>query len=204
MNLHQNVLLKQYLNLNQFDKYICYDVFQENVDECLKNTSDLDIDIEVFKKAVFSHSNKQINVYAYVKPHSAPVLDITKQINIINIDTNNLDYFGNSGNIGCVEHTGPQGEGWKKENIIDIVSTISLEEIIDTYGTIQLLKVDVEGSEYEFLLHKDLSKINYITCELHFEYEKIQQLIQHISNTHIAIVSHPPHIFTFKLKELLV
>jgi FkbM family methyltransferase len=135
----------------KFDKYVCFDVFQENVDECIKNTKDLGVEVEVNKLAVWSESDTFINVLAY-EPW----------------DTKNLQHFGNSGNIGCIEYKGANGEGWDSNNTIDLVRTISIESIIEQYGTVNLLKVDVEGSEYKFLLGKDLSKINYIVCEFNF------------------------------------
>ena len=152
---------------NRFDKYVCFDVFEENVTEAKYNTKDLGVEVEINKLAVWSESNKFIDVMAY-EPHT----------------NKNLQHFGNSGNVGCVEYKGERGEGWKQENTIDLIRTISIETIIEQYGHINLLKVDVEGSEYEFLLGKDLSKINYIVGEFHFEAEKIQGLIDWISNTH--------------------
>ena len=111
-------------------------------------------------------------------------------------DSKNLQHFGNSGNIGCIEFTTHEGGGWKSENTIDSVKTISIETIIEKYGNINLLKVDVEGSEYEFLLGKDLSKINYIITELHFGGEKQQNLLNWISTTHTYMDG------CFKLKSL--
>jgi FkbM family methyltransferase len=152
---------------NRFDKYVCFDVFEENITEAKNNTKDLGIDVEINKLAVWSESDKFINVLAY-EPW----------------DTKNIQHFGNSGNVGCVEYIGDMGAGWKPENTIDFVQTISIDDIIEKYGTINLLKVDVEGSEYEFLLGKNLSKINYIVAEFHFEQEKQKELIDWISKTH--------------------
>ena len=164
---------------NRFDKYVCFDVFEENINECIKNTKDINVEIEVHKLAVWSEADKFINVMAY-EPW----------------DTKNLQHFGNSGNVGCIEYKGPQGEGWSSENAIDLIKTISIESIIETYGPINLLKVDVEGSEYEFLLGKDLSKINYIVGEFHFGEEKIKSLVDWISKTHEV------HSGYYKLKGL--
>jgi FkbM family methyltransferase len=164
---------------NRFDKYVCFDVFEENITEAKNNIKDLGIDIEINKLAVWSESNKFINVMAY-EPW----------------DSKNLQHFGNSGNIGCIEFVGAQGEGWKPENVIDLIETISIESIIEKYGTINLLKVDVEGSEYEFLLNKDLSKINYIVGEFHFEQEKQKELVDWISKTHDVCTGY------YKLKVL--
>lgn len=152
---------------NRFDKYVCFDVFDENIEECKKNTLDLNLDIEIYKKAVWSKSGLNISAMAY-KPS----------------DTDELNHFGNSGNVGCVEIKGDYGQGWFTENTIDLVESISIEEIIFKYGNINLLKVDVEGSEYEFLLNKDLSKINYIVGEFHFSDSQKSELVEWIKKTH--------------------
>jgi FkbM family methyltransferase len=164
---------------NRFDKYVCFDVFQQNIDECIENTKDLGVDIEINKLAVWSESDKFINVLAY-EPHG----------------DKNLQHFGNSGNVGCVEFIGPNGEGWKPENAIDFIQTISIDSIIEKYGNVNLLKVDVEGSEYEFLLNKNLSKINYIVGEFHFEQEKQKELVDWICKTHDVCAGY------YKLKTL--
>jgi FkbM family methyltransferase len=164
---------------NRFDKYVCFDVFEENIIEATKNTKNLGVEIEINKLAVWSKSDTFINVLAY-EPW----------------DSKNIQHFGNSGNVGCVEYIGDKGAGWKIENTIDFVQTISIDSIIEKYGNINLLKVDVEGSEYEFLLGKDLSKINYIVGEFHFEEEKKTELINWISNTHDVCAGY------YKLKTL--
>jgi hypothetical protein len=154
-------------NKNRFDKYICYDVFQENIDECKKNTDTLGCIVEIHKKAVWSESGKKINVMAYRQNENG-----------------DLQHFGNSGNVGCIEIVGDGGQGWTKDNVIDTVETICIEDIKKTYGNIKLLKVDVEGSEYNFLLNKDLSNIDYIVGEFHFEKEKKDDLDSWICKTH--------------------
>lgn len=155
---------------NRFDKYICYDVFDENIEEAGNNTKDLGLDIQIHKRAVWDTSNQFIDVMAYVP-----------------WDTLDTNHFGNSGNVGCVEFEGERGEGWKKENSIGLVSTISLETIVETYGEINLLKVDVEGSEYLFLQNKDLSRVHWIAMELHSEEDKKLALINWINNTHTIV-----------------
>ena len=59
--------------------------------------------------------------------------------------------------------------------------TISLEDIYKRYDLeyIDYLKVDCEGSEYDFLMNKDLSRINYMAIEVHPGFvgeEKIEKL----------------------------
>lgn len=154
------------IHQNRFDKYVCFDVYEENIKQCIKNLSNSRIDIDLYKLAVWDVDDEIIDVMAYKR-----------------LDTNNLDHFGNSGSIGCIEY-GDDNHGWFKNNAIDKVKTISIESIIKKYGRINLLKIDVEGSEYKFLLNKDLSQINYIVGEFHFEEYKKNELISHICKTH--------------------
>lgn len=165
---------------NRFDKYVCFDVFQENVDECIKNTNEAGLqNVEVFKLAVWNESDQDVDVMAYQPANFGP-----------------LNHFGNSGNVGCIEGIGLQNEGWYKENTIDTVKSISIETIIEKYGTINLLKIDVEGSEHKFLLNKDLSKINYIVGEFHGHGELEPGMLENwIVKTHNKIDNY------YKLKE---
>ena len=62
----------------------------------------------------------------------------------------------------------------------------------------------MECSEYEFLLGKDLSKVNYIVGECHIMFpEKQKELIDWISNTHEFVgVLENGSLGPFKLKGL--
>lgn len=165
----------------RFDKFICYDVLDYNIEQAKQNTKELNSYIEIHKRAVYSKSGDIIDVMGY-DPNNG-----------------NLDHFGNSGNVGCVKYEGESGNGWKPENTIDKVETISIDEIIEKYEKIKLLKIDVEGSEYEFLLNKDLSKIEFIAGEFHFDDDKIQSLVDWISKTH-KHTKISKHIHLFELK----
>ena len=167
---------------DRFDKYICFDVFDKNIDEAIANTKDLGLDIEIHKQAVWNTTNEWIDVMAY-EPW----------------DTKDINHFGNSGNIGCVEYTGEMGESWNKNNVIGLVSTISIDTIVDKWGEINLLKIDVEGSEYQFLMNKDLSKIKWITAEIHGDVDKQKDLLNWISNTHEVVLT-AGNIKTWKRK----
>lgn len=60
-----------------------------------------------------------------------------------------------------------------KENIninrFDIVTTISINSLIKKYQYIDLIKIDIEGYEYEIMqdLINNKHKIKYVLCELH-------------------------------------
>jgi hypothetical protein len=71
---------------------------------------------------------------------------------------------------------------------------------------IDLLKVDIEGAEYDFLMNKDLSSFKYIVMELHNFLSKMESevdgknrseaLHNHISKTHIIKISKGDGIHT--------
>lgn len=110
------------------------------------------------------------------------VVKLKKFINAEGSDTN-------SGNFGVTEENfdgvGYIGDEWEE------VETISLETLIKDYDNIGLMKLDVECSEYEFLMGKDLSKINWITMELHNKLGGVKQkkLMTHIEQTHTEVYS---------------
>jgi FkbM family methyltransferase len=67
------------------------------------------------------------------------------------------------------------------------ISTVSLPTIIERVGGhIDYLKIDCETSEYYLLIHQDLSNIDYIGIELHWQMgkERYDELIAHINKTH--------------------
>lgn len=62
-----------------------------------------------------------------------------------------------------------------------LVNTLSFNKIINIAENkeIDFLKVDIEGSEYDFLMHQDMSKIIVLAIEIHFfEEEKSQELYE--------------------------
>jgi hypothetical protein len=68
-------------------------------------------------------------------------------------------------------------------NIKQPVFTISLEDIFMYLGVdrINYLKCDIECAEYDLFMNKDLSKIDYLSIELHNQLgEKRDELMQHL------------------------
>lgn len=169
-------------NKDRFDSYVCFDVFEENVKEAKANTKDLGLDVKVVWMAVWDNDDDFVDVMAYEPAHST-----------------DLNHFGNSGNVGCIEGRGVAGEGWSKDNLLYKIPGCSLEKIIHLYGDINLLKVDVEGSEYRFLLGKDLSRVNWITMELHGELKKQDELCVWIGRTH-ELFAERDNVKTWKRK----
>ena len=91
----------------------------------------------------------------------------------------------NSGNYSITGFAYDNGIGWSGDEWEE-VETVSLETILKGIESVGLLKVDIEGAEYDFLLNKDLSKIKWITGEFHNFLGKVKQdeLFNWIGQTH--------------------
>ena len=122
--------------------------------------------------AIMGIDASSYNIEQYQKHHHHPtlhkalwktdgeILQLRKYMGDGEDDTNS----GNFSVTGFVNESNKHGyRGLEYEN----VETLSLEGLIDKVGDIGLLKVDIEGAEFEFLLDKDLSRIKYITGEFH-------------------------------------
>jgi len=94
-------------------------------------------------------------------------------------------------------HSGNCGTEWDKVSSCKIleeeeVVTTDLDEVFSLCGEsfIDYLKIDCEGSEYNFLINKDLSNIQFIIGEYHpgIVGDKLENLWKHIRKTHDLIV----------------
>jgi hypothetical protein len=76
------------------------------------------------------------------------------------------------------------------------VSTITLEEIIEICGQIDLLKVDIEGAEFDIfknVSNKSLRQIRAIVGEIHLEHGDINSITQTLENVGFEVsYFHPP------------
>lgn len=131
---------------HKFKKIYCYEASKFNYENFLENTKLISSKIEIFNKAVAAKDNDILKLRKYTH-------------------TNGQDT--SCGNFGCIEFVSENNHGWKKNEEYEEVTSISLEKIIEKVGDITLFKVDIEGSEYDFLINKNLSRIKYITMELH-------------------------------------
>lgn len=154
---------------DKFHKFICIEASTYNVEEINKNHKEILDRIDLIHKAVSTNSFQKVKLMKYV---------------------NDAGNDSPSGCFGTIEHQFSDGAGWS-DNVYEEVETISLEEILSMVGgKIDLLKVDVEGAEYDFLNKKDLSNITYITMEVHnFLNDKREELINWIETTHKEIDS---------------
>ena len=72
------------------------------------------------------------------------------------------------------------------------VQTISLEDILSMVGgRVNYMKVDIECGEYDFLMNKDLSKIDCLSIELHGQLgDKRSELMRHIEKYFSIVHKH--------------
>tara|TARA_R100001082_G_scaffold48047_3_gene25790 strand:+ start:383 stop:1174 length:792 start_codon:yes stop_codon:yes gene_type:complete len=79
-----------------------------------------------------------------------------------------------------------------EKNLVAHVPTITYDQIREKYycekcqDPIELLKCDIEGAEYDFLIDKDLSIFKFILLELHYRKEdsKYSEILNLIKKTH--------------------
>lgn len=151
------------VNHSKFTKIISIEPSQETYDKCVKNTSIFD-NVEVYRYAVTDVDNDIVKLRSFID--------------------DNL-----SGNASIL----PDAR-WFKLDDYEEVPSISLEGIYTKFNIdkINYLKVDIEAGEYDFLMNKDLSNIDYIGIEIHIHLGniKMKELIQHIEKTHYSINSH--------------
>jgi FkbM family methyltransferase len=103
------------------------------------------------------------------------------------------DNDSNSGNFGITGFVNEgNNHGYRSEEYEE-VQTLSLETILKDIEEVGLLKIDIEGGEYEFLYNKDLSKIKWITGEFHnwlFQFgDRGVELLEWIGKTHDEVHS---------------
>lgn len=129
----------------------------------------------------FELTQNNLKNYPNIKGYNLGVSDISgKKIKLMN------HLNKHNGSVTCSPSITENGhEEWVE--VIGEVETTSLEDILEMVNNrrINYLKLDCENSEYEILLNKDLSKIDYIAMELHWQMgkEKFNELLNYLSKT---------------------
>jgi len=72
----------------------------------------------------------------------------------------------------------------------DAVSSLAFDKIIGSFDVIDLLKIDCEGAEYEFLPGADLSNVKAIRGEFHPGEGKslLDEVIKQVPNTKVTLL----------------
>lgn len=174
---------------DKIQKFFCVEPGSENVKEIESHHSDLINSgrLKVYNRAVYNKSNDTLKLKRY---------------------SGDGKFRANSGSNSTIDFQyNTTGHGWSnKPDEYEIVTTINFEDVIKDAGLyfgdsdIDLLKVDCEGAEYDFLIGKDLRKIKTIVMEIHNFLDCLPSksdptinqrydLIQHISKTHTIVHS---------------
>jgi len=148
------------------------------------------------KMAYICKKENIINIEEYKKRHTHTVLHkaaFSKDGEILKLKK----YMGdgeddtNSGNFSITGFVYENNKHGFRGDEYEEVETISIETILEMVGDLGLLKIDIEGAEWDVLYNKDLSKINFITGEFHnwLGKEKQNKLFEWIEKTHQQIYS---------------
>ena len=77
------------------------------------------------------------------------------------------------------------------------VASVSIEELVREHGRIDLLKIDIEGAEFEVLENADLSGVDAIVGELHVRDQRDQdRLVSHLEAAGFAVEVIPEEVMT--------
>lgn len=172
---------------HRINKFYCVDASWYNIEQASQNLSDLGKErVFLMNYAVHNRSGDKLKLRPFVSKGK----------------------LSNSGSFGTTEFVykdRPSVEGWIDVGIAEEVETISFQDLLsDSLAffeeeEIDLMKIDIEGAEYDFLIGQDLTKIRYITMEFHNFLSKMDSdteginrgdaLHQHILKTHSMVYS---------------
>lgn len=72
---------------------------------------------------------------------------------------------------------------------------VSFADIINKHGPIDLIKMDCEGAEWEFLNDQAWNKVSYLTMEYHLEknsFQKNKNMLYQALKNHFFILKDQP------------
>lgn len=137
------------------------------IEQARKNFSLSGVDnVEVIQRAISDTSGDTINLHRVYVDGKFESKDFT----IINFDNSLVADSGYRGNLGEVEET---------------CETINFTELLSmtSVTSIDFLKVDIEGAEFDALIGQDLSMVSAIVAEVHYSFlgrEKVVALVNHL------------------------
>jgi len=146
---------------NRFNNFLAIDASSYNIEEYQSHHH-----FPTMHKALYSTDGEIVKLKKYMVPERD------------NDDTN-------SGNYSITGFFYENKNGWSGDEYEE-VETVSLDTLLAPYDSVGLLKIDIEGAEYDFLFGKDISKIKWITGEFHnfLGKEKQDELFNWILQTH--------------------
>lgn len=164
---------------NWADKYVGYDIGEVSVSCTKEYLKSAGIKGEVIHSAVSKESGKTVKVYAHYK-----------------FDEQSINYYGNIANLSTHLRVDERGSGWKAENQVDTVKSISFADIQKEFGKVKVLKVTVDNA-LEVLSGKDLSSVQWLIVDLNSAGKDKEELKKWIEKTHTHI--HSKYYTLYKL-----
>jgi FkbM family methyltransferase len=154
---------------DKIEEFYCVDASESNIKQIKENTKDFQNKITIIRKAVYKKSNETLTLRPYI----------------------GTDVVCNSGSFGTTNFVyDNNGHGWRDDSgLTESVDTINIEDLTSNAlekmnaEEIDLLKVDVEGAEYDFMMDKDLSPFKYIVMELHNFLSKMPSSIKEVNQS---------------------
>jgi FkbM family methyltransferase len=137
-----------------FHRIIAFEPATESVHQYILNTAGLD-NVQVYRYAVSDKTGQYVNLKQW-----------------------NVRERHESGNASIIDS--PE---WSNDETEEVM-TISIEDIFYIWQIerINFLKCDCEGGEYDFLMNKDLSRIDYLSIEIHKQLgEKAEDLKEYLN-----------------------
>ena len=80
------------------------------------------------------------------------------------------------------------------------VKNITLKSILSSFDKVALMKMDIEGSEYDVIYNTDKSlfnKVQNISIEIHNHREKIDEMVEYIKSLGFRLVNKKVELYTF-------
>ena len=165
----------------------------------------------------FSHhaSNFFKNIFSYEAVNSTCLTAKENLEGVKNVKLNNLAVYSKSGEkIKIYKHKSElSGDSsiYKQTDSTgdyETVSTTCLQDIIkeNNIDYVDYMKVDCEGAEYDFLMSQDLSKVLFLTMELHPGFigeERSAELLEYLNKYFVLEFMVGDHIYFYSKKGML-
>lgn len=166
------------------DRYVGYDIGEASVSSTKEYLKSNGISGDVIHAAVKKDSGKTVKVYAHW-----------------NSDEQSTDYYQNIANISTQLGVDERGYGWKEENQIGTVKSISFADIQTASKGIKVLKITIDNVE-EVLLKAissgiTLSNVEWLIIDLDFAKTHKEELEKWIEKTHTYV--HHKYYTLYKL-----
>ena len=175
LELGVNVGAFALLNHKRFDEIVGLEASNNNFLTANKNIESAGItNVKYFNLAASDESNKTMRLKAVMQRINGSNVEGSARsgdCTVLDIQNEDLDAIGF--NHGISE----EFEEVKSINFKDSFNLLSSKRV-------NYLKCDIEGAEYDFLIANDLSKVDFISMELHYTYlgaEKVRDLMVHLN-----------------------